>query len=673
LNDSGYRLHHTSPAHFRAAALQKCYICSRNWAKVPEPYRLKWEEVEDNTLANQNFMRYRFVRNTNEQVTEILTEPTEFPALEILWTNMFPLQAWATFYHLVPTQRLEITGEDDQLTASFRSDPTFSGSFFLNHGSSTSSLRSLQLIKEWCSDCEKNHSACKVKNTGDIPTRMIEIGTTKWRLCHTTEEAYAEPVKFVALSYRWPKIPSIRLLKSTEPNFRRGQQIFALPQLFQDAMKVAVFLGVRYIWIDALCIIQDSPDDWSYESVRMTNVYANSYCTIAAAASADPNDSLFKERSPEDILPGIAECNTTQGSVPILGTFAILERDSWHREFEASVLQLRGWCLQERILAPRTIHFATRQLLWECGALLQNETFRDKFPYPRPASTIRIPSMWHLDQNDSDILASGVAFREWSNIIKSYSRCALTEANDKLVAISGLASFFHKRTNDTYLAGMWRYNLLDYLLWMSAPFPTANDRMETLLDLILLRHRGDEPARSYIAPSWSWASHHKGVYFSFSNADSFPFATLLDAQVTTIDGGTFSRITDGFVYIQGPFFSTSGDGLTGGERRLVSEDANIPSLTPTILLDQIGGPRIKHCILLLLKVNYSGGDWGYGRIEGLVLQPRTESLEEYVRIGVFYSYVCWNKLQRDRYDSELRNTAPGQHNQKVGYGAYKIY
>ncbi|KAG9229422.1 heterokaryon incompatibility protein-domain-containing protein [Amylocarpus encephaloides] len=469
LKNAGYRLHQTSPTHFRAAALQKCFICSQNWAKVPEPYRLRWEKEEDNTRNDVDFMRYRFVRNTHETVTETVTEPTEFLALEILWNNMDPLKSWSTFYHLVPTQRLEITAVDDQLIASFRSDQTFSGSSFLNHGSSTSSLRSLQLIKEWCSDCEKNHDAYRMKSTDDVPTRLIEIGTTEWRLCHTAKEACTERVKFVALSYRWPKVPSIRLLKSTEPIFRRGQQIFALPQLFQDAMEVAVYLGVRYIWLGALCIIQDSLDDWSYESARMTNVYANSYCTIAAAASADPNDSLFKERSPEDILSGIAECNTTQGNVPVIGTFAILERDSWHREFEASVLQLRGWCFQERILAPRTIHFATPQLLWECDAILQNETFRNKFPYPRLAPTIRASSIRQSDQNESGILASGIAFKEWANIVESYSRCALTEANDKLVAISGLASLYHKRTNDTYFAGIWQYNLLDYLLWMSAP------------------------------------------------------------------------------------------------------------------------------------------------------------------------------------------------------------
>lgn len=121
LKDSSHRLHHKSPAQFRAAALQKCYICSRNWAKVPKPYQLKWEaeEGKDNTLAHPAFMRYRFVQSTHDQFTEVLTEPTEFLAVEILWNNMFPLKSWNTIYHLVSNQRLEIAGDDGQLMASF--------------------------------------------------------------------------------------------------------------------------------------------------------------------------------------------------------------------------------------------------------------------------------------------------------------------------------------------------------------------------------------------------------------------------------------------------------------------------------------------------------------------------------------------------------------------------
>lgn len=163
----------------------------------------------------------------------------------------------------------------------------------------------------------------------------------------------------------------------------------------------------------------------------------------------------------------------------------------------------------------------------------------------------------------------------------------MTKADDKLVAILGQASLYYKRTNDNYFAGIWQYNLLDYLLWISAPFATGNDRMETLLELILLRYstdaRTDALVRTYVAPSWSWASYHKGVYFSLIGADSFLFATFLEAQVNNIDGGVFSRVTGGFIYIQGPFFSISEDESIGSENLLVSENANIPSLRPTIL------------------------------------------------------------------------------------------
>ncbi|EPE34265.1 hypothetical protein GLAREA_07278 [Glarea lozoyensis ATCC 20868] len=295
-----------------------------------------------------------------------------------------------------------------------------------------------------------------MKNNDDIPTHLIEIGTTEWRLCHTAKEARTKRVKFVALSYRSLNVPFIRSLTSTEPHFLKRPENLCPPSTLPGCN-------------GSCCLPRSSPEDWSYESARMTNVYANSYCTIAAAASVDPNNSLFKERSLEDILPGIAECNTTQGNVPVIGTFAILERDSWDREFKASVLQLRGWCFQERIRAPRTIHFATPQLLWECDAILQNEIFRNKFPYPRLAPTIRVPSIRQSDQNENDILASGIVFKEWANIIESYSRCALTKANDKLVTISGLTSLYHKRTNDNYFAEIWQYNLLVYLLWISGP------------------------------------------------------------------------------------------------------------------------------------------------------------------------------------------------------------
>jgi len=170
------------------------------------------------------------------------------------------------------------------------------------------------------------------------------------------------------------------LSTSTQRPFRNGLPISELPQTFKDAIKVAHFLGVLNLWIDAVCSFQDSPQDWEYESKMMSAVYSNAYCITAAAASTEPNDSLFRKRNPEDILPGLAEVNTKQGDISIRGFFLLITHKSWQRELQASVLQSRGWCSQERILALRVLHFGERQLSWECGTSVRNECLVDNFP-----------------------------------------------------------------------------------------------------------------------------------------------------------------------------------------------------------------------------------------------------------------------------------------------------
>jgi hypothetical protein len=273
------------------------------------------------------------------------------------------------------------------------------------------------------------------------------------------------------------------LSTSTQRPFRNGLPISELPQTFKDAIKVAHFLGVRYLWIDAVCIFQDSPQDWEYESKMMSAVYSNAYCVIAASASTEPNDSLFRKRNLEDILPGRVEINTIQGDIPIRGSFLLMEHKSWQREFQASVLQSRGWCSQERILAPRVLHFGERQLSWECDTSFRNESLVDNFPAVPLAHEelhFRIAAISQVDHSDPRLATSRIAFKNWTTIVENYSKCALTKANDKLITISGLASFFQKRTMDTYLAGVWKCDLLAYLLWSIDMTPGPNDNMETL-------------------------------------------------------------------------------------------------------------------------------------------------------------------------------------------------
>jgi hypothetical protein len=89
---------------------------------------------------------------------------------------------------------------------------------------------------------------------------------------------------------------------------------------------------------------------------------------------------VFSEKGIRNILPGLVEVNTKQGDIPIRGFFLLITHKSWQRELQASVLQSRGWCSQERILALRVLHFGERQLSWECGTSFRNECLVDNFP-----------------------------------------------------------------------------------------------------------------------------------------------------------------------------------------------------------------------------------------------------------------------------------------------------
>jgi hypothetical protein len=123
------------------------------------------------------------------------------------------------------------------------------------------------------------------------PSRLIDVGAkgdNSWKLCLYPEDM-ADPPNYLTLSYRWAQKPTIVLLSSTINDFRRGSPIDSLPRTFRDAITVTRHFSVRYLKVDSLCIIQDSPDDWARESVRMHEVYPTSSCNIAASASDSPD------------------------------------------------------------------------------------------------------------------------------------------------------------------------------------------------------------------------------------------------------------------------------------------------------------------------------------------------------------------------------------------------
>jgi Heterokaryon incompatibility protein (HET) len=170
--------------------------------------------------------------------------------------------------------------------------------------------------------------------------------------------------RYIALSHCWGEIKEEKREKfcTYRSNFDArcdNIDIDALPKTFRDAIRVTRELGVRFLWIDSLCIIQKDEDDWDRESKKMETVFGSAYCTIAASSARDSTEGFLSPRSPRQC---VKVPNTSDTPLYICENI-----DNFHRDVEEGELSKRGWVLQERALSRRTIHFTTAQTYWECG------------------------------------------------------------------------------------------------------------------------------------------------------------------------------------------------------------------------------------------------------------------------------------------------------------------
>lgn len=313
-----------------------------------------------------------------------------------------------------------------------------------------------------------------------------------------------------------------------------GKPISELPKTFSNLVTVARHFAVRYLWIDALCIIQDSWQDWDAEASTMRMVYTKSFCTIAASAAVDERGGLFRQRDESSIRPGFAAMPS--GANPETRYFHIVERDYWERTINTGPLHRRGWVFQERHLSCRVLYFAQKEILFECLECAKCETYPDGMP--NYASEKNLNSLWntkveHASSPSVHISSiSNPVYLLWRNMVQHYSSCALTKAEDRLPAFAGVAKIFQEVTGDEYLAGLWRSRFLDGLDW---------------------RVREPRPDRtsSCRAPSWSWASVDGPLKPWIAGAGAKHLVKLLDVKVTPRGSDPTGAILSGSVTLQG--------------------------------------------------------------------------------------------------------------------------
>ncbi|KAI0890145.1 heterokaryon incompatibility protein-domain-containing protein, partial [Annulohypoxylon maeteangense] len=380
------------------------------------------------------------------------------------------------------------------------------------------------MIKSWIDDCEKNHSKCQCLGD-DLPTRVVDVGVEggEPRLRITS----GKTGRYLALSHCWGPNPGavIRTTLATLEEHLNCIPLARLSKTFHSAVMITRSLGIQYLWIDSLCIIQDDVSDWESESAKMGSIYSLAFATIAASASSDSYTGCFIPRDNSTHVGVRYSISKSRSS----GYTKVMVRPKifGFQNLKESPLQRRGWVIQERILSRRVIYYDKDQILWECRELRKSEDCVSAEAYE--IHHVQGTEPWRGFRNSYEPengRAGGKFVWDWYEMVEDYTGRALTKGNDKLPAISGIASQMEIRTGESYVAGLWKSHLHIGILWQRS------------LENWLVLPPGQD---GYRAPSWSWSAlDGKISMFPDSKEDNYECAAE-DIQAEVVSLGLDSR------------------------------------------------------------------------------------------------------------------------------------
>ena len=390
----------------------------------------------------------------------------------------------------------------------------------------TSSEATLKTVQGWIKECTSEHSKCneKLKEQTALPPRVIDIGLIDDEgTVKLVETAENEKGTYICLSHCWgTAVIPIRTTLSNITSHKEGILLSALPRTFQDALNFVRRLGLRYIWIDSLCIVQDDNDDWLLHAKSMANIYQYAHLTLAATWAEDGTVGCYSSTSTYD-----ATLLSAENIDPSPIYYRRMLPHWWDRTTRIASyshnssdypLLSRAWVFQERILSPRILHFGKGELLWEC---MENYTCEC-------TSSIRTftnhPKAEHaaLLHNSSNAEIS----KGWRQLVAWYSKLSITYASDRLPALMGIAEPMLAASPSRIIGGCWEPFLIYDILWSSSGWASESGKTDS----------------KSTAPTWSWMSTPYMLRYEFqNNANVLLQATLEDIQIDQTKG-----IDDGF-------------------------------------------------------------------------------------------------------------------------------
>ncbi|KAH6964803.1 heterokaryon incompatibility protein-domain-containing protein [Fusarium venenatum] len=510
-----------------------------------------------------------------------------------------------------------------------------------------------RLTSTWITNCRNTHSQCGHQNIPHsfdrVPTRLIDVGTDDNsqppKLFLPSQGQASENIEYVALSYAWGSASNhpTRTSASNIQEMLEGLPFSRLPKTIRDAIIFTRKLGFKYLWVDALCILQSEgphdrihKEDWSHETSRFGYYYRNAAVTLAATGAKSSDCGLFLSRPALafDPKPVILQRKTPTGHI---GDISILPKvPSWISEIKRAPLYERGWAIQERILSARVVHFAANMVLWECHECRATEidttgaSLRDAnsgMVYEEVSDFM--PVFRNLQRNGK---GANQVIREWYSFIEGYTAAKFTFMGDRLPALSGIAALIQKYIPKRYGAGLWESAIPEGLAWLV----DYDELTENTSDLTTAY--GPREDFQLMLPSWSWATSRGPVRFLSSLESWEPLLKMEDWEVKSAGVDTSGQILGARLRVRSALkvFSAFDLGIRMATR-LNSRDGQV-SLTHAASMDA-GFSRHDTYTCILVGTAYVPGSDRKEGVTGcaLILEATgcsRGSIQEYKRVGL---------------------------------------
>lgn len=352
------------------------------------------------------------------------------------------------------------------------------------------SEEAFELTRSWLRTCEEDHLECpKFDFVPELPTYVVDVCSESPGVgVRLHESVTGERAKYLCLSYCWGIKQQLTTVRANLEDFKESIPPTQLGKTLQDAIETTLRLGFRYVWIDALCIVQDDNEGKIAEIMNMSTIYKNATATIMASVTTAASDGFLRTDRATQLKDMLKDPkNGYEGNVKPCFFHVTLPNGAVGqlilapgKDFRPNhLLDQRAWALQEYLLSSRKLIFSTVELLVECRKH-KPRPLRDSFIHYDAIflDVYYMPPISNWDWTDSHWP------KWWSELIQGYSTRALTNKEDRVHAFQGINTEIGALSGKTTRYGVPGFHSTT-LAWYACQ-PAS--------------------ARSTRAPSWSWAS-----------------------------------------------------------------------------------------------------------------------------------------------------------------------